>query len=221
MTLSLSLPLERAPVPRAARARAARRRAAPATERLASSREEEVEIHRLLERARRCARCRARSCTAGSAVRSRRAPRSAKVDEDREADEQHGERDERAGAAGLPGTCSHQQRPQSAFFMSSTITVAASQAAISEAKYSRSRRSITPLAIDREVRQERQRGDRVDQRLRRPALRTQRAPARNPDSRNTKQTTAVRMKAITWLRVAAEMQEPIARKPPAISKLPM
>ena len=43
----------------------------------------------------------------------------------------------------------------------------------------------------------------------------------NPASRKPKQTTTVRMNAITWLRVNADRQEPMARKPPAISRLPM
>ncbi len=42
-----------------------------------------------------------------------------------------------------------------------------------------------------------------------------------PDSRKPKHTTAVMTKAITWLRVNADRQEPIARNPPAIRKLPM
>ena len=43
----------------------------------------------------------------------------------------------------------------------------------------------------------------------------------SPLSRKAKQTTTDRMKATTWLRVSADMHEPIARNPPAISQLPM
>ena len=43
----------------------------------------------------------------------------------------------------------------------------------------------------------------------------------NPLSMNRKQATTLRMNATTWLRVIADMQDPIARKPPAISQLPM
>ena len=41
-----------------------------------------------------------------------------------------------------------------------------------------------------------------------------------PLSRKTKQATTARMKAITWLRVRADMHEPMASMPPAISQLP-
>jgi hypothetical protein len=37
---------------------------------------------------------------------------------------------------------------------------------------------------------------------------------------NMKQMTTPRMKAITWLLLKADVQDPIARKPPAISQLP-
>jgi len=38
---------------------------------------------------------------------------------------------------------------------------------------------------------------------------------------NAKQTTMLMMKAMTWLRVVAEMLEPMARNAPAIRKLPI
>ncbi|MNC95845.1 hypothetical protein D3C83_130610 [compost metagenome] len=37
---------------------------------------------------------------------------------------------------------------------------------------------------------------------------------------NRKHTATLITNAITWLRVSAEMQAPMARKPPAIRKLP-
>ena len=42
----------------------------------------------------------------------------------------------------------------------------------------------------------------------------------NPQNVNKKQAVAANMNAMTWFLVMAEMQEPIARKAPAITKLP-
>ena len=42
----------------------------------------------------------------------------------------------------------------------------------------------------------------------------------NPDSRNRKHITMLTTNAMTWFFVSAETNEPIARKPPAIRKLP-
>ena len=51
--------------------------------------------------------------------------------------------------------------------------------------------------------------------------RTKSSTSGKPASRNTNPTNAAVMNAITWLRVAADRHMPMARKPPAMRKLPM
>jgi hypothetical protein len=43
----------------------------------------------------------------------------------------------------------------------------------------------------------------------------------NPESSSAKQAVTDKIKAMTWFLVVAEMHEPTARKPPAMSRLPM
>ena len=129
-------------------------------------REEEVEIDRLLERtddALRAGRDRVQAAFGQIDARAAQQER----DQDHDADEQHGEREQRAGPVGLLGAGRH---VQSAFFMSSTIAFAVSQTAITNCEIQQVAHVDHALGDGTEMREERQRGDRVDYRLRRPAL---------------------------------------------------
>ena len=100
------------------------------------------------------------------------------------------------------------------------MDVASRKNAISIPKYNRSRTSMTPLAMDSKwLRND---SDAIASTSHCGVqLRNTSSTSGNPASRNRKHTTTARMKAITWLRVSADMHEPMARNPPASNRLPM
>src|SRR5262249_34279938 len=182
-------------------------------------REEEVQVDRLLERADDVLGAgRDRVQPVLGEIEARAAQHEA--DDDRHADEQHREREQRTDAKSFADYVCIAGHGQSAFFMSSTIAFAASQAAATLTKYSRSRRSITPLRIEMKWVQKDSEatastiGCGIHAGMKSSTM-------EKPDSMNRKQTSALRMNAITWLRVTAEMQAPIASMPPATNRLPM
>src|SRR6266513_2283946 len=134
------------------------------------------------------------------------------VEQYREADEQQREPQERAAAECR--ACVHRSLRRL-----SAIAVASRKKPISIAKYSRSRTSMTPLAMDSKwVRNE---SEAIASTSTCGAqLRNTSSTRGKPASRNTKQPATPRMNATTWLRVSADMHEPMARKPPASSRLP-
>src|SRR5690606_8644556 len=185
-------------------------------------REEEIEIHGLIERAHDALGALGDRIELALGEIETRSPEEER-DQNRHADEQHGERDERAGAIGTLSNSRGRgavRHDQSAFFISSTMTLAASHAAIMVPKYMRSRRSMTPFEIDPKcVRND---SEAIASTIACGAQPLKRLSTRgNPESRKPKQMTTVKMNAITWLRVAAEGHAPIASSPPAIRKLPM
>src|SRR5579885_1059077 len=100
-----------------------------------------------------------------------------------------------------------------------TSVLAYSQKAIRVAKYTTSRTSSTPFLMDSKWAMKLKELITSTtacgaQPLKKPS--TMRVPLKM----NQKQITTDTTNAMTWFLVVAEMQEPMARKPPAISRLP-
>ncbi len=79
---------------------------------------------------------------------------------------------------------------------------------------------MTPLAMDSKCVRKESEATAFDQRLRRPRAPNQLQHQRKAGEQEREAHDHRRMNAMTWLRVSADMHEPMARKPPAISRLP-
>ena len=100
-----------------------------------------------------------------------------------------------------------------------SVARAASQATINVTKYSRSRRSITPLLM--ESKRIRKLSEATASISHCGAQASASSTIGKPLTMNRKQALTARMKAITWFFARADMHEPMARYEPASSQLPM